>query len=231
MVTATQLPLALKVRQGKDLSAFISSQQPELLPLLDALLAAQERQMYLYGASGCGKSHLLEACVSQLERLGESACLVSAALLRELSPEVFDGMEGYALLAIDDVDQLAGQPEWEEALFHLYNRCLEAGGRLLFAAQQAPRQGGFQLADLVSRLGAGPVLNIKLPDENGLVALLQTRAKASGLTMSMELARYMVARASRQPNALIELVERLDRAALADKRRLTIPFVRQQLDW
>lgn len=227
-----QLPLALKFRQGKDFAGFVCAPTSPLLPLLQSLAAGEQEQAYLYGEAGTGKSHLLEACVAEVERQGKRACLLSASLLKELSPAVLNGMEaGLSLLALDDVEALAGRPEWEEALFHLYNRCREAQVTLLFGARHAPRQAGFGLPDLMTRLGAGPVLCLELPDEADLARLLRQQARAHGLEVGDELVQFLLKRAPRQPAALAQLLERLDQAALADGRRLSIPFVKQCLGW
>jgi DnaA family protein len=230
MRSSPQLPLALKLRQGKCFDNFVSS-QPELLLLLQALADGEQTQLYLHGIAGTGKSHLLEACVVQVESQGKGACLFSAPLLHELAPSVLEGMESFSLLAIDDVDALAGHTEWENALFHLYNRVYQEGGRLLFAARQAPRHAGFQLPDLVTRLGAGPVMSLAMPDENALMKLVKLSAQAKGLFVEADLARFLISRAPRQPAALESMLEQLDHASLATQRRLTIPFVKQQFGW
>lgn len=227
-----QLPLALKLRQGKDFAGFVCAEDADLIPLLQSLSGGDIGQAYLYGEAGSGKSHLLEACVAQVEQRGARASLLSASLLKELPPAVLAGMEdGLCLLALDDVDALAGRPEWEEALFHFYNRCRAQQVALLFAGRLSPRQAGFGLPDLTTRLGAGPVLCLALPDEAGLMRLLQQQARDRGLQLSEELAQFMLKRAPRQPAALAQLMERLDQAALADGRRLSIPFVKQWLGW
>jgi DnaA family protein len=226
-----QLPLALKLRQGKDFAGFVGA-AADLLPLLQSLAAGEGGQVYLYGEAGTGKSHLLEAAVAEVERQGGRACLLSAPLLKELPPSALAGMEaGIRLLALDDVDAVAGRPEWEEALFHLYNRCQQERVALLFAARHPPRQAGFGLPDLMTRLGAGPVVSLSLPDDAGLMRLLQQQARARGLDVGEELAQFLLKRAPRQPAALAQLMDKLDQAALADGRRLSIPFVKQCLGW
>lgn len=229
---AQQLPLALKLRRGKTFADFVVGEQPDVLPLLRALVHGQQHQVYLYGSESTGKSHLLEACTRELEDKGKRACLLSATLLKELPPAALTGLEaGASLVAIDELDVLAGQPEWEEALFHLYNRAREQGVPLLFAGQSSPRQAGFTLADLRSRLGAGPVVRLSAPNEDTLQKILLLQAKARGMRLSPDVAAYILKRAERQPAALTQLMDQLDEAALADGRRLTIPFIKQQLGW
>lgn len=227
-----QLPLALKLRHGKLLDSFVAAEQSAVLPLLESLLGGDCDQAYLHGAAGTGKSHLLEACVGLAEARGVRAWWVSVRQLRSMPPEVFDNMEAdIGFLALDDIDVLAGDAGWEEALFHLYNRMRAQEVTLLFSGTCAPRQAGFTLPDLGTRLGAGPVVALSLPDEDGLMQMVQQQAAERGLEVGHELAQYLVTRAPRHPAQLLELLEKLDHAALAGKRRLTIPFVKQQLGW
>src|SRR5699024_3105074 len=144
-----------------------------------------------------------------------------------MPPEVLEGIEQYSLIAVDDVDSFAGLPEWEESLFHLYNRSRELGHNMLFTANTKPRNIGLILADLVSRLSAGPVYQLQALSDTDLVELLQCRAKQRGLPMSDEVAAYIIHRGVRAPNALVLLLDTLDEKAMVEQRKLTIPFVKE----
>lgn len=224
-----QLPLALRLREGFDLDSYAGP--PGLAEALKALVAGEWGQVYLHGASGTGRTHLLTAAVRLAEGLGQSACLLPGEEMAHLTPDVLEAFEQFDLVAVDNVDALAGLPDWEEALFHLYNRCREAQGRLLFAALAPPAAAGFALPDLASRLGAGPVYRLTVPDDAALAALLQRRARHRGLVLGEEVAAYVVQRGERTPAALMQLLEALDEHALARQRRLTIPFVKEVLGW
>lgn len=230
-MTSPQLPLAVGLRPERGFGDFVWQQSIDLLPFLKNLAAGRETQGYVHGLPGTGKSHLLEATVDAAEQQGRRACLLSANMLIDLPPEALDGMEHFDLVAIDDIDKLADQPAWQEAIFHLYNRVRLNSGSLLFSASAAPQQSGITLKDLQSRLGAGAVFALTPLDDAGLTQFLYQQAASRGLSLGDELARYLVMRAPRQPAALAAIMQQLDQASLADQRRLTIPFVRQQLGW
>lgn len=225
-----QLPLALHLREGMDFSSFVTPPGGDVVVERLRTMAAGDQggQAWLHGAQGSGRTHLLEATV---HAAGAGASLLPAAELSGLSPEVLDGMESLRLLALDDVDELAGRPEWEEALFHVYNRCLESGTILLFSAGGAPVESGFALADLVSRFSAGPVFRLPRLDDAGLAELFRLRARRRGLNPGEDVARYLVSRCQRSPSELVALLDRLDGQALIRGRRLTIPFVKEELGW
>jgi DnaA family protein len=146
-----------------------------------------------------------------------------------LAPELLEGLEQQALIAIDDVQAIAGMPQWEEALFHLYNRVRDYGHRLVVSATVAPAGLTLTLPDLISRLGWGPVFQLATLSDADKRAALQMRARRRGLELGNEVAEYLLRRCPRDMDSLFSLLNQLDRASLVAQRRLTIPFVRELL--
>lgn len=186
---------------------------------------------FLWGRSGEGKSHLLMAAAQQVNETGGQAFYLSLAAPDLPSPQaVAEGLEGIDLLALDDIDRVAGQREWEEALFALYNRVRERGGRLLLAASVRPDQCGFILPDLVSRLQWGLVFGLRPLDDAARIRVLQLRARHRGFDLPEEVGRYLIKRYPRDLASLCALLERLDAVSLQAQRRLTVPFIKQVLE-
>lgn len=221
----TEQQLALRIGL-RDSATFANFYAGDNAAVLHALQQGNEPFIYLWGAQGSGRSHLLQAaCHTEAGRGGTPVFLP----LGELAPAgvgLLEGLEQMSLICLDDVQAIAGDAAWEEGLFHLYNRIREAGGRLLVAADASPVTLGITLADLRSRLGWGPVFQLQGLDDAGKLAALQLRAAARGMVLSDEVGVYLLRRCPRDTQALFELLERLDRASLAAQRRLTIPFVR-----
>lgn len=226
-----QLPLALELREGHALDNFHAGPNCAALATVAAAATGEERQVFLWSAAGQGRSHLLEGAVRRAQELGRDACLLPASELLPLVPEVLESMEQFDLLAVDDVHLFAGHAEWEEALFHLYNRVMALGGGMLFSAGAAPGGMSWRLPDLATRLAAGPVFRLQSLEEDDLVTLLIERANERGLKLGGDVARFMVMRSERAPAALIDRLATLDRVALARQRALTIPFVKDVFGW
>lgn len=226
-----QLPLALELREGHALENFHAGPNRAAWATVSAVATGDERQAFLWSAAGQGRSHLLEGAVRRVQEQGRDACLLPAAELLPLVPEVLESMEQFQLLAVDDVDLFAGHAEWEEALFHLYNRVMALGGAMLFSASASPGGVAWRLPDLATRLAAGPVFRLQPLEEDDLVTLLIERATERGLKLGGDVARFMVMRSERAPAALIERLATLDRVALARQRALTIPFVKDVFCW
>jgi DnaA family protein len=116
-------------------------------------------------------------------------------------------------------------------MFNLFNRARQNDCRLLLAGNAAPRAMAVDLADLRSRLGWGIVYQLAQVGDEEKSTILQFRAERRGLALPCEVASYIVARASRDMDALLALLEALDRASLVEQRALSIPFVKRVLGW
>jgi DnaA family protein len=225
-----QLPLGLRLPASSRLDNFVAGANRETVAALRELLAADTSGvLFLAGAPGSGKTHLLQAACRAVEAAGAQAAYLPFAELVAHSPDVLEGLEQYRLLACDDLQAIAGHPEWEEAVFHLYNRLREAGGVLIGAAGEVPDRLGLDLPDLRSRLAWGAVYALQPPDDAARLDILTLHARERGLELPAEAAQFLLRRCPRDVHALMALLERLDRAALRAQRRLTVPFLRTVL--
>ena len=187
---------------------------------------ATDHFAYLWGSGGVGKSHLLQAACQQIADSGHSVAYLPLSEFEELNVEMFGGLEQLSLICIDDVHVIAGNDQWEEALFHLYNRVHEAKKILLVTANVAPSALPVNLPDLLSRLSWGPVFHLQELNDEEKVAALHMRAEKRGFELPVEVAQFLIRRSPRDMASLFNLLDRLDRASLSQHRKLTIPFVR-----
>jgi DnaA family protein len=136
------------------------------------------------------------------------------------------GVAGSEWLALDDLGALAGQREAEHALFDLYNQTRAEGGAMLFAASAGPAELGIDLPDLRSRLGACTQFALKPLDDAERRQVLRAQAAVRGIELDDTVLDWLFARYARDLGALLDLLDRLDRASLAAQRRITVPFLR-----
>lgn len=142
---------------------------------------------------------------------------------------MLEGLEAFSLVCLDDLEVLAGKKDWELAIFNLYNQLRETEARLIVASDRPPKKLPMQLADLASRLTWGPCYHLFPLNDDERLDLLISSAERRGMTMSVEIATFLLQRTPRDIHFLTLLIERLDQASLAAQRRLTIPFVREIL--
>ena len=201
-----------------------------LTELQRAAAGSATRNIYLWGDAGAGKSHLLHAACAAAAAAGRRAALVPLAQCSRLAPTLLESLEDLDFVCIDDVDAIAGQPAWEQPLFHLFNRMRETPRPLVFAARTSPAGSAISLPDLKSRLGWDLVFRLAPLQEAERFAALRRRAQMRGIEITDEVLGYLSRRIPRDMHSLFAWLERLDRESLSAAKRLTIPFVRELLE-
>ncbi len=226
-----QLPLAVHLRDDATLDNFLalSKVQPLVSALQNQMEPGGEAMIYLYGPAGAGKSHLLQA--SCHAGAVETLYLPLAELRQFPARDVLQGVEWLDRVCIDDIHAVLGDADWELALFNLYNSARQHGCRLVVAGDAAPRALTVNLADLRSRLSWGIVYQLAPGDDEDKAAILQFRANRRGLSLSSGVASYIVSRAPRAMDQLLEVLDELDKTSLAQQRALSIPFVKEAMGW
>lgn len=184
---------------------------------------------YLHGPAGVGKSHLLKAAWRGASERGTRAGYLPMDQALMLDPELIEGWGGHELVCLDALERIAGFGAWERALFRLAEELRERGACLLAAGRRPPGELGLELPDLASRLAWGPIYALAPLDDAGLAELAVHLAAARGLELPASAAGFLVRRIDRDPARIAAAVARLDEAALAAQRRLTIPFLRATL--
>lgn len=221
-----QLPLALRWPRRQRFEHFHAGANAAALAAARALAIERGAPwVYLHGASGSGRSHLLLATCQAATAAGRRAQYLPLAMMSDHAAAL-RGVAGSELLALDDLGAIAGNREAEHALFDLYNRTRADGNALLFAADVAPAQPGIELPDLRSRLGACVQFALKPLDDDERRAVLKAQAASRGIELDDSVLDWLFARHARDLGALLDLLERLDQASLAAQRRITIPFLR-----
>jgi DnaA family protein len=203
--------------------------QPLLNALRDQMHPEGEPAIYLYGPSGAGKSHLLQASCHLAD--AHALYLPLAQLRQYPAQEVLQDAELQDRVCIDDLHAVLGDPDWELALFNFYNNARQQGCRLVLAADAAPRSLALSLPDLRSRLSWAAVFQLVEGDDEEKAAIVQFRAMRRGLNLTSSVASFIVGRAPRGTQQLLDVLDQLDRASLAQQRALSIPFVKQILGW
>jgi len=226
-----QLPLEVRLADYALFETFCDGpNEAPVHALADLARIDDHAIVWLYGQPQSGKTHLLQACVSGAHNAGFRAAYLPLGADSDLIPEAIAGVGNLDVVCVDDADRVAGEPQWERALFLLYESTRERGARLAIAAQNTQFHCGFALPDLVSRFAAGATFRLQQLTDDDKLKAIQLRANWRGLNLPDDVARYLFARVDRSNSELFSLLDRLDREALAAQRKLTVPFVRSVLD-
>lgn len=174
--------------------------------------------LVIHGPPASGKSHL--AAVWQAR--ADAACVSVAAVAEGKIPAA-------TRLAIEGTEEALNDAAAAEALFHCYNRLFARRLHMLFLAKTPPARWSITLPDLRSRLLALPAVAIGAPDDAMLSRLFVKLFAERQMTVSADIIAYMVRRLERSCAAVRQAVETIDRASLAERRAITVPFLRNVL--
>jgi len=224
-----QLPLGVRLADRAVFASFLAGPNLQALEHVRELASgAAGGVAWLCGPTGSGKTHLLQAaCAAAGE--ARRAGYYPLAELGPLGAALLEGLPQIECLCLDDVDAVAGEPDWERSLFGVYREVEERGGRLIAAAAMPPALLNWALPDLGSRFAASAVFQLRDLDELEQRQALKLRAQLRGLDLPEETARWLQRRFPRDMRTLYELLDTLDEAAIIAQRRLTVPFIRSVL--
>ncbi|WP_199611690.1 DnaA regulatory inactivator Hda [Flocculibacter collagenilyticus] len=184
---------------------------------------------YLYGSHAVGKSHLLYASCVKAQEKGLSNMLLPMSQLINMSTDVLAGLQNLDLVCIEQFELIEGNKHWEQAMFNLFNSLNYPSKTLLIASAKPVDSLDIKLKDLTSRLKWGTTFQINpLSDEQKALAI-QHRASLRGLELSEESAAFLINRLDRNMTSLIETLDKLDRISMQKQRKLTIPFIKDEL--
>ncbi len=221
-----QLPLVIPV--GRESVATFDNFQPAhneaVLAHLKSLATPGSGQgvpVFLWGPPGSGKTHLLRALAFEHQALGGKVGWFDA-----LEPVPWPDDASRSLLVFDNCDRY--DDAQQQAAFALF---IEATQRKVpvAAAAQAPPVDLPLRDDLRTRLGWGPVFAVRPLSEAEARAALRREADRRGILLSDEVMHHLLTRFERDLKSLVSLIERLDAYALAEKRGVTVPLLRQML--
>ena len=219
-----QLPLALPHVPRLERSDFLAADaNAAALAWIDRFPEAPGRVLALHGPPGSGKTHLAHIWAAR----------VGAAFTRGVELAQLDigaaSLDGITALVVDGADRVAGDAAAERALFHLINMLRERGAALLLAGREPAARWAIALPDLASRLRAAQAVGVGVPDDALLAAVLVKLFAERQLAVGQDVVQYLVGRMERSLAAARALVGAIDREALAQRRRITIPLAAEAL--
>jgi len=224
-----QLCFSELLPEQKESQEFLWGDNTLLQFYLNKLLNSQEENkfVYVWGVAGSGKTHLLQTICAQ----STTSIYIPLSMADVLTPKSLENLEQQSIVAIDDIQYIHEQKDWEEGLFHLFNRVRDEKDSLLIITGNRPvYQLGLLLPDLVSRLQWGLNWHLKEPSEEQKLDILIHSATKKGFHLPPAVGLYLLTHYDRNLNHLMRILDVLDRASLeAQRNNISIPFVKETL--
>lgn len=211
MAQQLSFDLPAKVALGRD-DYFVSVANALAVTLIDAPQDWPGGKLVLSGPEGAGKTHLVHVWAAQT-----GARIINARDLDASDvPELAQGP-----VAVEDVPDIAADPAAQTALFHLHNLVLAEGHFLLLTGRAAPNLWALPLPDLQSRIDAAQHVALDHPDDSLLAAVLAKLFNDRQIMPPPDVIPYLVRHMDRSLNAAADIVTRLDRVSLEERRSLS----------
>ena len=218
-----QLVFDLLPPEPPSLANFLSGRNAEAVAACARLASgdASEAGLFLWGARGAGKTHLLRAAIASATERGVAAAYVGdPGALVASDPE---RLAANSVVAVDAIESAGAQAQGR--LFTLFNALQAAGHRFIGAANVAPAAIDVR-EDLRTRLGSCLIYEIApLADDEKPTALV-SYARGRGFVIPDDVIRYLLAHGRRDMPALLAALAALDRHSLATRRPITVPMLR-----
>lgn len=219
-MSTRQIPLDLGHRRAIGRADFlVTDANRDAISWVDSWPKWPSNTLGIYGPPGCGKSHLVHVFAAKA-----NAHILDVSRLATQDP--LSMAESYDAVAWDNADALID----ETALFHFFNAMRAADKHFLIVGRTAPARWPVTLPDLRSRLAAMPSVEILAPDDTTIMAVLAKLFHDRQLDVSPDIIEFAVKRVPRTFLAIRHLVDAVDQEALAQKRKITVPLVKEVLD-
>lgn len=153
--------------------------------------------LFIYSNSGLGKTHLLHAIANYIQQEtnphAKILYITANDFLEEYikfvrgdkeSESLKDYVSSFDVLLLDDVQFLADKVKTEETFFYIYQRMVDAGKQIIITSDKHPNELKNIEERLVTRFNQGLVINIKEPDRDSCVSILQNKIESNGLNIA-----------------------------------------------
>jgi DnaA-homolog protein len=225
--SSPQIPFQFGNFQQNDLESFFPGENQTLVNLVAAIANKEQTyRLYLWGESGTGKTHLLQAACKQAAESELHVAYIPLNQLEELSAEMLHDLGELDLVCVDNLEAVSGQVHWQQGLTWLYNELRDNNHSLIISGNKSPTNIELEVEDLKSRLGWDQVAQIKSPSDELKIEILKQKANERSFELSDEVIDFLICRVDRNLGSLINILDKIDHASLAEKRKITIPFVK-----
>ena len=219
-----QLGLPISLNASMLLESFVANK--ELLRLINQLfLNEKSSEVYIYGASGQGKTHVLQGAVLKALEIDKNAVYIDC---NESFPEhILDFVDQIDLISFDNIHLISS--ESQEVFFDLYNRARQAQIFVLVSGNTLPSDLEV-MKDLKTRLSLAVVYKLEELNDELTMSVIDSQMSQRNLSVNSNVYEYLFKSYSRDLKLLLSTMNDLDKASLQAKKPISIPFVKNFLE-
>ena len=219
-----QLGLPITLNTSMLLENFVANK--ELLSSINQLFFDKNSsEVFIYGASGQGKTHVLQGAILKALEIDKSAIYIDCG---ESFPEhILDFIDQLDFISFDNVHLIS--TENQEVFFDLYNRARQAQIIILVSADSLPSNLEV-MKDIKTRLSLAAVYKLEELNDELIMSVINSQMSQRNLSVNSSVYEYLLRNYSRDLKLLLSTLNDLDKASLQAKKPISIPFVKKFLE-
>lgn len=225
-----QMTFNLRDKQEQTFSTFVCQEPDSLQPIYNFLATKElEKIFYLWGPSGAGKSHLLQSSNNYINKVGQKSMYICLKNTTFIKPEIFEDLEQFSLICLDDIDLVLADNSWQEAIYYCLELAENYNVKIMVSSKNNIGETDFARPESYSRLAASYRHKIDLLPEELLFKALTIRAKQRQIPISDEVFKYISHYGPRDSKSIFKLLDHLSDYSLIHKKSITKKMVREVL--
>lgn len=219
-----QLGLPISLNTSMLLESFVANQ--ELLRSINQLfLDENSSEVFIYGASGQGKTHILQGAVLKALEMDKNAVYIDCS--QSFPEHILDLVDQIDFISFDNVHLISS--ENQEVFFDLYNRARQTQIFILVSGDSLPSDLEV-MKDIKTRLSLAAVYKLEELNDELIMSVIDSQMSQRNLSVNSNVYEYLFKNYSRDLKVLLSTLNDLDTASLQSKKPISIPFVKKFLE-
>jgi DnaA-homolog protein len=219
-----QLGLPISLNTSMLLESFVANK--ELLRLINQLFVDENSlEVFIYGASGQGKTHILQGAVLKAMELDKNAIYIDCS--KSFPEHILDFIDQIHFISFDNVHLISRKNQ--EIFFDLYNQARQSQILILVSADSLPSDLEV-MKDIKTRLSLAAIYKLEELNDELIMRVIDSQMSQRNLSINSGVYEHLFKNYSRDLKLLLATLNDLDKASLQAKKAISIPFVRKFLN-
>jgi DnaA family protein len=229
-----QLIFPFQINQKASFDSFFCSpdNQNLMTRLADIVSSPDTSELIIHGEKGSGKSFLMQAICNELSSAEKQFAFIPMKKAFNMGVEIFQNLGSLDAVCIDDLQLILANQDWETALFNLINECQQSNCSLMLSlGGTQPLDESVILPDLLSRIKRMEFIALHAVQDEFFNQAIDFVAQQLDIKIEEAELEFLLKHQTRIFSLLVENIITLDNQAASLKRKITIPLIKETLNF
>ena len=229
-----QLIFPFQINQKASFDSFFCSpdNQNLMTRLADIVSSPDTSELIIHGEEGSGKSFLMQAICNELSSAEKQFAFIPMKKAFNMGVEIFQNLGSLDAVCIDDLQLILANQDWETALFNLINECQQSNCTLILSlGGTQPLDESIILPDLLSRIKRMEFIALHAVQDEFFNQAIDFVAQQLDIKIEEAELEFLLKHQTRIFSLLVENIITLDNQAASLKRKITIPLIKETLNF